>query len=82
MREAVRAGDVRFAIVAGDASANTKKRLVPLLEASGVPYVERFDRESLGKSIGKAPVSAVGVTGRDLAARIRVLAGSGSSPGD
>lgn len=87
VREAVRGGEVRLAIVAMDASENTKDKLVPLLEASGVPWSARSDRDTLGRAIGKAPVSAIGVTGRELAARIGAVmeaadAAAGLGPGD
>jgi len=76
VREAVRENTVRFALVAADASRNSKNRIVPLLEASGVPYVERFDRESLGSAIGKAPVSALAVTDPGFAAQLRAAVGA------
>jgi ribosomal protein L7Ae-like RNA K-turn-binding protein len=70
VREAVRGGDAAFVIVAADASDNAKGKLIPLLEANGVPFVERYDRDSLGAAIGTAPVSAIGITGREFAAAI------------
>lgn len=79
VREAVRGGEVGFAIIAADASDNTKDKLVPLLEASGVPWVGRFDMNTLGRAIGKAPVSAIGVTGRELAARIGAVTDAASA---
>lgn len=75
VREAVRGGEVKFVVMAADASDNAKGKLVPLLEASGVPFAEGYDRASLGTAIGKAPVSAIGVTGREFVARIRAAAG-------
>ena len=87
VREAVRGGEVKFAIVATDASENTRDKLVPLLEASGVRWAGRLDRDTLGRAIGKAPVSAIGVTGREFAARIGAVtkaadAAAGPGPGD
>lgn len=76
VREAVRAGEVGFVLIARDASANAKGKLVPLLEASGVPYTERFDRGSLGQAIGRSPVSAIGVTGREFVGRVGAVAGA------
>ena len=75
VREAVRTGVVRLVIVASDASANSKDKLVPMLEKRGVPVVERFDRDRLGAAIGRAPVSAVGVTESGIATRLREIAG-------
>jgi ribosomal protein L7Ae-like RNA K-turn-binding protein len=87
VRDAVRGGEVKFAIVAADASDNTKDKLLRLLESSGVPYVERYDRDSLGAAIGKAGVSAIGVTGSEFAARIGAVthavdAAAGPGTGD
>ncbi|HLU26107.1 MAG TPA: L7Ae/L30e/S12e/Gadd45 family ribosomal protein [Longimicrobiales bacterium] len=73
VREAVRRGRVRLVIVAGDASANSKAKVVPLVEARGVPYVEVFDRARLGEAVGRGAMSAVGVTDAEFAKRIREL---------
>ena len=79
MREAVRGGKVVMAIVAGDASDNTRKKLVPLLVAHGVEYVERYDRNTLGEAIGKGPVSVLGLTRAEFAAEIRTAGPVGST---
>jgi ribosomal protein L7Ae-like RNA K-turn-binding protein len=81
VREAVRAGRAHLAFVAADASANTRDKIVPLLAKHGVPCIERFDRSGLGEAIGRAPVSAVAVTERGIAGRLRTLFG-GEVPGD
>jgi ribosomal protein L7Ae-like RNA K-turn-binding protein len=73
VREAVRAGDVKLVIVAADASDNSLDKLVPLLEKRGVPHVVRFDRAQLGDAVGKAPLSAVGLTDASFAARLKEL---------
>ncbi|MGQ0562976.1 MAG: L7Ae/L30e/S12e/Gadd45 family ribosomal protein [Gemmatimonadota bacterium] len=76
VREAVRAGSVRCALVASDASANSRDKLVPLLEARRVPYAALFDRATLGRAVGKAPLSAIGITDTKLAGRVIQLAGN------
>ena len=73
VREAVRAGSMRLVIVAADASANSLDKLVPLLEKRRVPHVVRFDRAQLGDAVGKAPLSAVGLTDASFAARLQEL---------
>ena len=73
VREAVRAGDVILAIVAADASDNSLDKLVPLLEKRGVAHVVRYDRAQLGDAVGKAPLSAVGLTDASFAARLQEL---------
>ncbi len=73
VREAARAGDARLVLVAGDASANTRDKLIPLLEARRVPYALACDRARLGEAVGRAPLGAVAVLDPSLAGRIREL---------
>ncbi len=73
VREAARAGDVRLVVVAGDASGNTRDKLIPLLEARGVPYALACDRARLGEAVGKAPLGAVAVLDTSFATRLREL---------
>lgn len=81
VREAVRAGRVRFAVVAADAASGTTEKLVPLFRRAGVPFVRAFDRARLGAAVGRAPASAVGVTEGPLAARLQELLGVDSAGG-
>ena len=60
-------------VVAGDASGNTRDKLIPLLEARRVPYALACDRARLGEAVGRAPLGAVAVVDPSLAARIREL---------
>ena len=78
VREAARAGELRFAIVAADTSAQRRDRLVPLLSGLGVPHVVGLDRERIGYAVGRAPLGAVGVTEVSFAERLALLAGAGS----
>jgi ribosomal protein L7Ae-like RNA K-turn-binding protein len=73
VREAARGGSLRLAFVANDASENSRDKLVPLLGAVGVPMIAAYDRAALGAAVGKAPLSAVGVTDRSLADRLRAV---------
>ena len=82
VREAVRDGQVKFAIVARDASANTRDKLLPLMAARGVTVVERFTRNALGEAIGRSPVSVIGVTEAALAERIRAVVSTGTAAPD
>jgi ribosomal protein L7Ae-like RNA K-turn-binding protein len=78
VREAVRAGGVQFVVVAADASAGAMDKLLPLLERRGVAHAVDFDRAALGGAVGRAPLSAVGVSDASLARRLReLLAGGG-----
>jgi ribosomal protein L7Ae-like RNA K-turn-binding protein len=78
VRLAARDGSLRFAIVAADASHNSRDKLVPLLDARGMTYVTRFTRAELGAAVGRAPLSAVGVLDRALADRLQVLLRDGA----
>ncbi len=73
VRDSVRAGRAVLVLVAVDASANTRDRLMPLMAALGVRPVEGFSRDELGRAVGRAPVAAVAVEDRSLGARIREL---------
>lgn len=73
VREAVRGGSVPFVLLAADASANSRDKLVPLLEARGVAFMEVFERQDLGAAVGRAPLSAVGLTEPSFADRVREL---------
>ncbi len=74
VRKAVRDGTVAGAILAADASPTQREKLVPLLEVQRVPYHIVLLREQLGGALGKAPVSAVGLTTRGFARRAAELA--------
>lgn len=73
VREAARRRGLRFVIVASDASTNTRNKLIPLLRATEVPYAEALDRAALGAALGRAGLSAVGLTDPRLAARLREI---------
>jgi ribosomal protein L7Ae-like RNA K-turn-binding protein len=73
VREAARAGKLRLAIVATDASENSREKLIPLLAARGISHVIRFDRSELGAAVGRGPLSAVGILDGKLADRLRTL---------
>lgn len=73
VREAARAGDLRFALVAADTSSHRRDRLVPLLKGLGIPYRVGWDRDRLGEAVGKAPLGAVGITVQSFADRLETL---------
>jgi ribosomal protein L7Ae-like RNA K-turn-binding protein len=75
VRESVRAGRVRFVLVADDLTATGRDKLVPLLEAREVSYMVGYSRAELGDSVGRGPLAAVGVTDAGLARRLRTLLG-------
>ena len=74
VREAVRDGRVRLVLLASDASRNSRDKLEPLLRAVGLPHGVIAGRAALGAAVGKAPLSAVGITDAKMARRIGELA--------
>jgi ribosomal protein L7Ae-like RNA K-turn-binding protein len=79
VREAARAGTLQLALIAEDASDNSRDKLLPLLGARKIPYVQRFARTELGAAVGRAPLSAVGVVDKSLADRLRALLQPGTA---
>ena len=77
VRDAVRSGSVHFVVIAGDASENSREKLLPLLQARGVAHAVAFDRDRLGAALGRGPLSAVGIRTVSFAERIRAEMGVG-----
>ena len=69
-RQAVRDGRAELVLIAEDASAGQQKKLLPLLENSGVPHHVWGTRAELGGAIGAGLSSAVAITQAPLAAEI------------
>ncbi len=53
VEEAIRQRTARLVIIASDASDNTKKNFRNMCEHAGIPYREGYDRETLGRCVGK-----------------------------
>jgi ribosomal protein L7Ae-like RNA K-turn-binding protein len=82
VREAARAGELQFALVAADTAADRRDRLITLLRGLRIPHMVGYDRDRLGEAVGRAPLGAVGVTAESFAARLVTLAESaGNEPG-
>jgi ribosomal protein L7Ae-like RNA K-turn-binding protein len=73
VREAARAGTLRLAVLATDASDNSRGKLLPLLAGRGISHVIQYDRVALGAAVGRGPLSAVGVLDAGLADRLQTL---------
>ena len=73
VREAARSGTLHFALVASDLSDNSRDKLLPLLDARHIPYAVVSDRDTLGGAVGRAPLSALGITEKKLAERVQQL---------
>jgi ribosomal protein L7Ae-like RNA K-turn-binding protein len=67
VRAAVRQGQVKIALVAGDAAANSRDKLLPLLRARRVRVVEDFSASQLGAVAGRGQTAAIGVVDPSLA---------------
>jgi ribosomal protein L7Ae-like RNA K-turn-binding protein len=75
VRTAAKKGNLVFAVVAPDASANSRDKIVPLLRARRVKFVEGPTAAELGAAVGRDQTAAVGVVDPQLARGIRELVG-------
>jgi ribosomal protein L7Ae-like RNA K-turn-binding protein len=76
VRTAARKGKLVFAVVAPDASTNSRDKIVPLLRARRVKFVEGPTAAELGAAVGRDQTAAVGVIDPQLARGIRDLVGA------
>ena len=78
VREGAKKDKVAFAIVAMDASRHSLDKVVPLLNARRVRFVEVPSAAELGAAVGRETTAVVGIVDRQLAKGIRELVESGS----
>ena len=78
VRENVKKHKVAYAIVASDASRHSLDKVVPLLNARRVRFVEVPSATELGAAVGRESTAVVGIVDRQLATGIRELVESGS----
>jgi ribosomal protein L7Ae-like RNA K-turn-binding protein len=71
VRDAVKQDKVFLAVIAADASANSLDKVVPLLTARRVRFIEVPSAHELGAAVGRDQTAVVGVVDRQLAAGIR-----------
>lgn len=71
VREAAKRNKVLFAVVAVDASANSVEKIVPLLNARRVRFIEVPSATELGAAVGREQTAVVGIIDRQLAAGVR-----------
>jgi ribosomal protein L7Ae-like RNA K-turn-binding protein len=67
VRDAVLHDRVGVAVVAPDASSNSLQKIVPLLRARGVPFVEGPAAAELGAAVGREATTVVGIVDPQLA---------------
>ncbi len=79
VREAVKKNKVAFAVVASDASRHSLDKIVPLLNARRIRFIEVPHAAELGGAVGRESTAVVGIVDRQLAKGIRDLVESGSA---
>jgi ribosomal protein L7Ae-like RNA K-turn-binding protein len=77
VRDAALRGKLVLAVVARDASSNSRNKVVPLLTARRIRFVEGPSAAELGSVIGKETTAAIGVVDRNLARGIREVVDQG-----
>ncbi|HEU4631031.1 MAG TPA: ribosomal L7Ae/L30e/S12e/Gadd45 family protein [Gemmatimonadaceae bacterium] len=82
VRDAARRGKLRLAVIAPDASENSREKVVPLLTARRIRMVEGPSAAALGGVVGRQATAAIGVVDEQLARGIRALleASTGERP--
>lgn len=73
VRDAVRRGRLRLAVVAMDASRHSLEKVLPLLRARHVRTVAGPSAAALGAAVGRESTAAVGILDSALAAGMRRL---------
>jgi ribosomal protein L7Ae-like RNA K-turn-binding protein len=81
-RRGIRDGEVAGVLLAADSSPTQSKKLVPLLEARGVPYAACLTRAVIGAAVGQGAVSALGILDKNFARRLMELAAALPNPQD
>ena len=71
VRSAAQRGTLALAVMAPDASAHSRKKVLPMLRAKGIFVVEGPAAATLGAAVGRESAAAVGIVDRDLARGIR-----------
>jgi len=70
-REAVRRGIARLVILAEDGAETQRQKVLPLLQARGVPWEELGSMQEVGEALGRGPLAAVALTSEGFAGEIR-----------
>ena len=79
VRAAALGGTLVYAVVAPDASKNSLDKVVPLLLAKRINFIEGPSAIDLGAAVGRESTAAVGVVDYPLANGIRKLVEAGSA---
>jgi ribosomal protein L7Ae-like RNA K-turn-binding protein len=73
VREAARAGTLKVAVLAQDASHHSLEKVGRLLVAKGVPTISVSSARALGEVAGRESTAVIGVVDAQLAKGIRAL---------
>ena len=73
VREAAKHNKLFFAVVASDAAKNSLDKVMPLLNARRVRFLEVPSAAELGAAVGRDQTAVVGIVDRQLAAGVRDL---------
>ena len=77
VRNAAKRGKLFLAVVAPDASQNSRNKVVPLLQAKRIRVIEGPSASALGAAAGRNATAAIGIDDRDLAKGMREIADQG-----
>jgi ribosomal protein L7Ae-like RNA K-turn-binding protein len=81
VRDAAQRGKLKLAVVAPDASRNSLDKVVPMLRAKRIRFIEGPSASELGAAVGRESTAAVGVVDAQLARGIRALVESAPDEG-
>src|SRR4051812_1878524 len=79
VRDAAKSGKLALAIIATDAAKNSLDKVLPLLNARRINFIEVPSAAELGAVAGRDHAAAIGVVDRQLANGIVALTRTGSS---
>lgn len=80
VRAAAQRNKLFYAVVAPDASRNSLEKIVPLLNARRVRFIEVEGASELGAAVGRTTTAVVGIVDETLARGIRELVEGPSAP--
>jgi len=78
VRDAALRGKLVYAVVAPDASRHSLDKIVPLLNARRVRFIEGPSASELGSAVGRETTAVVGVVDAQLARGIRDIVEAGA----
>jgi ribosomal protein L7Ae-like RNA K-turn-binding protein len=70
VRQAVREGEARVVLLAGDAAPGQLDKIARTLKDRSIPTAHVGSRDTLGAAVGLAPLSALAVTNASLAGQV------------